>query len=92
MKAGTPSRRASKLISNAFGRRCWPGVILHRGGLLGGGFHVGINKRFVAFLRAQYAGEIAIMMEIAPDYLAITRQAVETTSPPGEIAETGNGG
>ena len=56
------------------------------------GFHVGINKRFVAFLRAQYADEIAIMMEIAPDYLAITRQAVETTSPPGEIAETGNGG
>ena len=50
-----------------------------------------INKRFEAFLRAQYADEIAIMMEIAPDYLAITRQAVETTSPPGEIAETGNG-
>src|ERR1700704_1177838 len=48
------------------------------------GFHVGINKRFEAFLRAQYADEIAIMMEIAPDYLAITRQAIETTS--------GNGG
>ena len=56
------------------------------------GFHVGVNKRFEAFLRAQYADEIAIMMEIAPDYLAITRQAVEATSPPGEIAETGNGG
>ena len=45
---------------------------------------MGINKRFEAFLRAQYADEIAIMTEIAPDYLAITRQAVETTS--------GNGG
>ena len=56
------------------------------------GFHAGINKRFVAFLRAQYADEIAIMMEIAPDYLAITRQAVETTSPPGEFAEMGDGG
>ena len=33
-----------------------------------------MNKRFEAFLRAQYADEIAIMMEIAPDYLAITRQ------------------
>jgi hypothetical protein len=44
------------------------------------GFHVGINKRFEAFLRAQYADEIAIMMEIAPNYLAITRQTVETTS------------
>ena len=56
------------------------------------GFNMEINKRFEAFLRAQYADEIAIMMEIAPDYLAITRQAVETTSPPGEIAETGDGG
>jgi hypothetical protein len=55
------------------------------------GFHVGIDKRFEAFLRAQYADEIAIMMEIAPDYLAITRQAVETTSP-GGIAVAGNGG
>ena len=62
------------------------------GWIAGWGFHAGINKRFEAFLRAQYADEIAIMMEIAPDYLAITRQAVETTSPPGEIAETGNGG
>ena len=47
------------------------------------GFHVGIDKRFEAFLRAQYADEIAIMMEIAPDYLGITRKTVETTSPPG---------
>jgi hypothetical protein len=62
------------------------------GSIGGWGFNMEINKRFKAFLRAQYADEIAIMMEIAPDYLAITRQAVETTSPPGEIAETGNGG
>ena len=48
------------------------------------GFHVGIDKRFVAFLRAQYADEIAIMMEIAPDYLAITRQTVETSSGNGD--------
>ena len=52
-----------------------------RGRLAGGDFNLEINKRFEAFLRAQYADEIAIMMEIAPDYLAITRQAVETTSP-----------
>ena len=50
------------------------------GSLVGGDFNLKINKRFEAFLRAQYADEIAIMMEIAPDYLAITRQAVETTS------------
>ena len=53
------------------------------GSISGWGFNVEINKRFEAFLRAQYADEIAIMREIAPDYLAITRQAVETTSSPG---------
>jgi hypothetical protein len=47
------------------------------------GFMWGVNKRFEAFLRARYADEIAFMMEIAPDYLAITRQAVETTSGDG---------
>ena len=41
------------------------------------GLNLKINKRFEAFLRAQYADEIAIMMEVSPDYLAITRQAVE---------------
>jgi hypothetical protein len=30
------------------------------------------------------------MMEIVLDYLAITRQAVEITSPPGEVPVTGN--
>jgi hypothetical protein len=43
-----------------------------------------VDRRYRDFLLAHYADEIAIMMEIAPDYLAITRQAVETTS--------GNGG
>src|SRR6202162_6533286 len=61
------------------------------GSIGGWGFNMEINKRFEAFLRAQYADEIAIMMEIAPDYLAITRQAVETASPPGDITEMGDG-
>jgi hypothetical protein len=39
-----------------------------------------INKRFEAFLRASYADEIAATMDIAPDYLAITRQTVEVAS------------
>ena len=33
-----------------------------------------IGKRFEAFLRAHYSNEITIVMQIAPDYLAITRQ------------------
>ena len=49
----------------------------------GWGFNMEVNKRFKAFLRAQYADDIAIMMEIAPDYLAITRQTVETELTPG---------
>ena len=53
------------------------------------GLNLEVHKRFEAFLRAQYADEIAIMTEIAPDYLTITRQAVETASPPGKIPETG---
>jgi hypothetical protein len=44
-------------------------------------WHVLANKRFVAFLRANYADEIAMMMEIAPDYISITKQAVEARSP-----------
>ena len=39
-----------------------------------------IDRRFEAFLRTTYADEIAAMMNIAPDYLAITRQTVEGTS------------
>jgi hypothetical protein len=42
--------------------------------------HIEINKRFETFLRATYADEIAAMMDIAPDYLAITRLTVEGPS------------
>jgi hypothetical protein len=42
--------------------------------------HIEINERFEAFLRANYADEIAAIMDIFPDYLAITRQTVEGTS------------
>jgi hypothetical protein len=43
-------------------------------------WHIEIDKRFEAFLRTNYADEIAAMMDISPDYLAITRQTVEGTS------------
>ena len=42
-------------------------------------WHIESDKRFVAFLCVNYADEIAVMMDIAPDYLAITRQTVEGT-------------
>jgi hypothetical protein len=42
--------------------------------------HLEINKRFEAFLRTSYGDEIAAMMVIAPDYLAITRQTEEGKS------------
>jgi hypothetical protein len=44
------------------------------------GLNLEVHKRFKAFLLAECADEIAIMMDIAPDYLAITRWAVEATS------------
>jgi hypothetical protein len=40
-------------------------------------WHIEIDRRFEAFLRANYADEIAAMMDITPDYLAITRQTIE---------------
>jgi hypothetical protein len=40
-------------------------------------WHREIDKPFKAFLHADYADEIAAMMHIAPDYLAITRLIVE---------------
>jgi hypothetical protein len=43
--------------------------------------HIEINKRFEAFLHANCADEIVAMMEITPDYLAITRETVEARSP-----------
>ena len=42
--------------------------------------HFCTTKRFEAFLRANYADEIVAMMDIAPDYLAITRRIVEGAS------------
>jgi hypothetical protein len=48
--------------------------------------HIVINKRFEAFLHANSADEIAAMMAITPDYLAITRETVEAR-PQGELAD-----
>jgi hypothetical protein len=60
-------------------------VYVERGvpsGMMGGwSRHIEIDKRFEGFLHANYADEIAAMMDIAPDYLALTRQIVEGTSP-----------
>ena len=44
-------------------------------------WHIEIDKRFEAFLRANYADEIAMMIDIAPDFISITKQTVEGTSP-----------
>ena len=44
-------------------------------------WHIEIDKRFEAFLRANYADEIAMMIDIAPDYISITKQTVEGISP-----------
>ena len=50
----------------------------HLSGSVGGwGIRTEIGKRFEAFLRAHYSDEITIVMQIAPDYLAITRQVTE---------------
>jgi hypothetical protein len=43
-------------------------------------WHIEIDRRVEAFLRANYADEIATIMDITPDYLAITRQTVEGAS------------
>jgi hypothetical protein len=42
--------------------------------------HIYITQRLEAFLHANYADEIIAMMDIAPDYLAITRRIVEGPS------------
>jgi hypothetical protein len=50
----------------------------HPSGSIGGwGIRMEIGKRFEAFLRAHYSDELTIAMQIAPDYLAITRQVIE---------------
>jgi hypothetical protein len=48
-----------------------------RGFLASWGWSVEIDRRADAFLRANYADEIATLMQIGPDYLGITRQVVE---------------
>ena len=61
--------------------RIYDEVVAERGhpsGSTGGwGIRMDIGKRFKAFLRAHYSDEITIMTQIAPDYLAITRQVTE---------------
>ena len=44
-------------------------------------WHIEIDRRFEAFLRVHYTDEITMMKDIAPDYLSITKQTVEGTSP-----------
>ena len=48
-----------------------------RGFIASWGWSIEIDRRVDAFLRANYAAEIATLMRIGPDYLAITRQVVE---------------
>jgi len=43
-------------------------------------WHIEIDRRFEAFLRANYADEIAMMTDIALDYISITKQTVEGIS------------
>ena len=43
--------------------------------------HIEIVSRFEAFLRVSYTDEIAMMIDIAPDYISITKLTVEGTSP-----------
>jgi hypothetical protein len=48
-----------------------------RGFIASWGWSIEIDRRVDAFLRANYADEIATLMQIDQDYLGITRQVVE---------------
>jgi hypothetical protein len=48
-----------------------------RGFIASWGWSFEIDRRVDAFLRANYADEVATLMQIGPDYLAITRQVAE---------------
>ena len=48
-----------------------------RGFIASWGWSFEIDRRVDAFLRANYADEIATLMQIDPDFLGITRQVVE---------------
>ena len=50
-------------------------------------WHIEIDKRFEAFLRANYADEIAMMIDIAPDYISITKRPSKGHPRPIEHAD-----
>ena len=66
----------------------------HPSGSIGGwGIRMKIGKRFEAFLWAHCRDELTIAMQIAPDYLAITRQVTEgreTATDTSEMRSTWN--
>jgi hypothetical protein len=73
--------RAFRATKRGDYNRIYDEVVAERGhpsGSIGGwGIRMEIGKRFEAFLRAHYSDETTIVMQIAPDYLAITRQVIE---------------
>ena len=73
--------RAFRATKQADYERIREEVVAERGhpsGSVGGwGIRTEIGKRFEAFLRTHCSDEITIVMQIAPDYLAITRQVTE---------------
>ena len=73
--------RAFRITKQADYDRIYDEVVAERGhpsGSIGGwGIRLEIGKWFEAFLRAHYSDEIAIVTQIAPDYLAITKQVTE---------------
>ena len=73
--------RAFRATKQADYERIHDEVVAERGhpsGSIGGwGIRMEIGKWFEAFLRAHYSDEIAIVTQIAPDYLAITKQVTE---------------
>jgi hypothetical protein len=73
--------QAFRVTKQADYDRIYDEVVAKRGhpsGSFGGwGIRMEIGKRFEAFLRTHYSDEITIVTQIAPDYLAITRQVTE---------------
>jgi hypothetical protein len=73
--------RALKESKQADCERIRQEVFAERGGPRGflvlWGWSIEIDRRVDAFLRANYADEIATLMQIGPDYLSITRQVVD---------------
>ncbi len=73
--------QAFRVSKQADYNRIYDEVVAERGrpsGMISGwGIRMEIGKRFEAFLRAHYSDEIATVMQIAPDYLSITREVTE---------------